>query len=142
VIEHGRQDDHPAPIRISLAKATPVAGETAMKKTIGIVLLVAGLAGIGLGFGYTASSDAQANCERLRSEAVTLLEQATQAGEGTPQAQELVAQAQEKSDWADGDCANAESMRTQGLMISGAGLLVFLVGLVLFLKGRKAPPAA
>ena len=45
-----------------------------MKKTIAIVLLVAGLAGIGLGFGYTASSDAQETCVRLRGEAVTLLE--------------------------------------------------------------------
>jgi Flp pilus assembly protein TadB len=112
-----------------------------MKKTIGMVLLVAGLAGIGLGFAYTASSDAQQECERMRSEAVTLLEQATQAGEGTEESQALVAQAQEKSDWADGDCARADSMRQQGLMISGAGLLVLVIGLVLFLKAKKAPSA-
>src|SRR4249919_1211598 len=111
-----------------------------MKKTIGIVLLVAGLAGVGLGFGYTGSSSAQADCERERGEAVALLEQATAAGEGTPESQELIAKAQEKSDWADGDCAHADSMRQQGYMISGAGLLVLLVGLVLFMKGKKAPP--
>ena len=111
-----------------------------MKKTIGIVLLVAGLAGVGLGFGYTASSSAQADCERERGEAVALLEQATAAGEGTPESQELAAKAQEKSDWADGDCAHADSMRQQGYLISGAGLLVLLVGLVLFMKARKASP--
>jgi hypothetical protein len=113
-----------------------------MSKTIGIVLLVAGLAGIGLGFAYTASSDAGESCTRERQEAVALLEQATQAGEGTPEAQALMAQAQEKSDWADGDCAQADSMRQQGLMISGAGLLVLLVGAVLSFKARKAPPPA
>jgi hypothetical protein len=111
------------------------------KKTIAIVLLVAGLAGVGLGFAYAASSDARGNCLRERQEAVALLEQAQQAGEGTSQAQELKADAQQKSDWADGDCAQADSMQQQGLMISGAGLLVLLVGLVLWVKGRKAPPA-
>jgi hypothetical protein len=125
-----------------LARATPlVAGETVMKKSIGIVLLVAGLAGIGLGFGYTASSDAQETCVRERMEAVQLLEQATQAGEGTTESQELVAKAQEKRDWADGDCAQADKMRQQGYMISGAGLLVLVIGLVLFLKAKKAPSA-
>jgi hypothetical protein len=113
-----------------------------MKKSLGIVLLVAGLVGIGLGFGYTASSDAQATCVSERQEAVALLEQASAAGEGTPQAQELVARAQEKSDWADGDCARADSMREQGYMISGAGLLVLVIGLVVFLKARKAAPPA
>lgn len=114
-----------------------------MKKSLGIVLLIAGLAGIGLGFAYTASSDAPSTCVRERQEAVELLEQASAAGEGTPQAQELMAQAQEKSEWADGDCAQADKMREQGYLISGAGLLVLLVGLVVFLKAKKpAPPAA
>jgi hypothetical protein len=112
-------------------------------KMIGIVLLVAGVIGIGLGFGYTASSDAKADCLRNRQAAVDLLEQATAAGEGTPESQALVEQAQEKSDWADGDCERADSMQQQGLMISGAGLLVLLVGIVLFMKSKKAaPPAA
>jgi F0F1-type ATP synthase membrane subunit c/vacuolar-type H+-ATPase subunit K len=105
-------------------------------------LVVAGLAGVGLGFGYTASSSAQADCERERGEAVALLGQATAAGEGTPESQELTAKAQEKSDWADVDCAHAESMRQQGYLISGAGLLVLVVGLVLFMKAKRAPPAA
>lgn len=112
-------------------------------KKIGIVLFVAGVIGVGLGFGYTASSSAPADCERERGEAVALLDQATAAGEGTPESQELTAKAQEKTDWADGDCAHADSMRQQGYMISGAGLLVLVVGLVLFMKGKKAaPPAA
>ena len=111
-----------------------------MKKAIGIVLLVAGLAGVGLGFGYTASSSAPADCVRERGEAVALLDQATAAGEGTPESQELVAKAKDKSDWADGDCAHADSMRQQGYLISGAGLLVLVVGLVLFMKAKKAPP--
>jgi len=105
---------------------------------LGIVMLVAGLACVGLGFAYTASSDAPATCERERHEAVDLLAQATAAGEGTEKSKALIAKAKEKSDWADGDCVQADSMRSQGYMISGGGLLVLLIGLVLFMKAKKA----
>jgi len=115
-----------------------------MKKVIGIVLLAAGLAGVGLGFAYTASSTSGEDCVRFRKEALDLAEQAVAAGEGSPRAQELMSESTDKSDWADMACSTADDMRQQGLMISGAGLLVLLVGLVLFVKARKAaaPPAA
>ncbi len=109
-----------------------------MKKMLGIVMLLAGLAGVGLGFAYTASSDAPATCEKERREAVDLLTQATAAGDGTEKATELIAKAKEKSDWADADCVRADAMRSQGYMISGGGLLVLAIGLVLFMKAKKA----
>lgn len=109
-----------------------------MKKMLGIVLLATGLAGVGLGFAYPASSGASARCETERREAVDLLAQATAAGEGTAQSQALVAKAKEKSDWADGDCVQADSIRNQGYLISGAGLLVLVIGLVLTMKAKKA----
>jgi hypothetical protein len=113
----------------------------AMKKGIGIVLLVAGLAGVGLGVAYTASSSSGEDCARFRKEALDLADQAVAAGEGTPRSQELMSESTEKTDWADMACNTADGMRRDGLMISGAGLLVLLVGLVLFVKARKAAPS-
>jgi len=107
-------------------------------KKISIALLVVGLAGVGLGFGYAASSDAPQRCEKERADAVHYAEQATQAGEGTAEAQELMAKSQESSDWADGDCAQADKMRHEGWMMSAAGLVLAVIGLLVFRKARKA----
>ena len=109
-----------------------------MKKPLGIVLMVLGLAGVGLGFGYTASSDSGDDCLRFRAEAVAKAEEAMAAGEGTPQAAALMAESEDASTWADGACANADAMRRDGLMISGGGLLLALVGFFIFRKGKAA----
>jgi len=105
-------------------------------KPLGIVLLVAGLAGVALGFGYTASSSAGDDCLRFRGEAVAKAEQAIAAGEGTPESQALMAESEDASTWADGACSNADAMKRDGLLISGGGLLLGLVGFVLFRKGK------
>jgi hypothetical protein len=125
---------------IGVRANAPGEGNT-MKKVIGIVQLVAGLAGVGLGLAYTASSSSGEDCARFRKEALDLADQAVAAGEGTPRSQELMSESTEKTDWADMACNTADGMRRDGLMISGAGLLVLLVGLVLFVKARKAAPS-
>lgn len=113
-----------------------------MNKQIGIVLMVAGLAGVILGFGYTASSSAAEDCERFHQEAIAILERAT-AVEGTPEAQALMEEAEGKSAMAEVTCEHAGVMRRDGLLISGAGLLLAGIGFVLFRKGKAAaPPAA
>ena len=111
-----------------------------MKKPIGIVLMVAGLAGVVMGFGYTASSSAAEDCERFHQEAIAILDRAT-AVEGTPEAQALMEEAQGKSDMADITCEHAGVMRRDGLMISGGGLLLAGIGFFLFRKGKAAAPA-
>ena len=113
-----------------------------MKKPLGIALMVAGLAGIGLGFGYTASSSAAEDCLRFRAEAVAHSEQAVQAGEGSARAQELMAEAESATTWADGACDHADVMRRDGLLISGGGLLLGLIGFFVFRAGKAAAPPA
>jgi hypothetical protein len=110
-----------------------------MKKPIGIVLMVVGLIGVALGFGYTASSSSREECERFHQEALANLERATQV-EGTPQAQELVAEAQTQSELADIACEHADLMRRDGLLISLGGLLLAGIGFFLFRKGKAAAP--
>ena|SRR5690349_11087497 len=113
-----------------------------MKKPVGIVLMVAGLIGVALGFGYTASSSSGEDCERFHQEAIAILDKAT-AVEGTPEAQQLMEDAQSRSDFADIACEHADMMRRDGLMISGAGLLLAAIGFFLFRKAKAAaaPPA-
>jgi hypothetical protein len=112
-----------------------------MKKAIGIVLLVAGLAGVGLGFGYTASSSSREECERFHQEALATLQQATQV-EGTPEEKELMDKAQTSEEFADIACEHADMMRRDGLLISGAGLLLAAIGFVLFRKAKAAAKPA
>jgi hypothetical protein len=114
-----------------------------MKKPIGIVLMAAGLVGVALGFGYTASSSSREDCERFHQEAIANLERATQV-EGTPQAQELVAEAETQSAMADVACEHADLMRRDGVLISFGGLLLAGIGFVLLRYGKAAakPPAA
>ena len=114
-----------------------------MKKTIGIVLMVVGLVGVALGFGYTASSSSAEECERFHQEALAILERAT-AVEGTPEAQELMTEAENQNELAGIACDHADLMRRDGLLISGGGLLLAFIGFLLFRKGKAAatPPPA
>jgi len=115
-----------------------------MKKPVGIVLMVVGLIGVVLGFGYTASSSAREDCERFHQEAIAILERAS-AVEGTPEAQALMDEAQTKSEFADISCEHADLMRRDGLLISLGGLILAGIGFVLFRKGKAAaapPPAS
>jgi hypothetical protein len=107
-------------------------------KKLALALMVLGFVVIGLAGGYYTSSDAPADCLRQRQQAVDFLAQATAAGEGTPESQDLVAKAQEASDWADMDCARADEHRQQCLMIAAAGVLLLVVGFVLKLRAPKA----
>jgi len=107
-------------------------------KKIAIASMVVGVLVIGLGVAWPYQSDSQADCERFRAKAVSLLEEATKA-EGTPRAQELVEEADGESSFADAACERADGFRSQGMMILGAGALLLVVG---FALSRRKPPSA
>jgi hypothetical protein len=107
-------------------------------KKLALALMVLGVIVIGLAGGNYASSDSPSRCISERQAAVDYLSQATAAGEGTPESQELVAKAQESSDWADMTCATADKIEQQSLMIAAGGLLLLVIGVVLKLRAPKA----
>jgi hypothetical protein len=106
---------------------------------LALALMVLGLVVVGLAGGYYASSDSPARCLDERRQAVDFAQQATAAGEGTPEAAELMDKSREASDWADGSCAAADGMKQQSLGIAAAGVLMLVIGLVLKVRGSKAP---
>ena len=110
-------------------------------KALGILLLLAGLAGLLLGGYEYAFNDSSDDCERFRLESIALLDEAIAAGEGTPRADELVAEAETKSMLADLSCEAADGFRTRGMLIMLGGLVAAVVGFVL-MRRRKAPPPA
>jgi hypothetical protein len=106
-------------------------------KKLAIALMMVGVLLAGLGVAWPYQSSAQENCLRSRAKAVALLDEAIQA-KGTPREQELAAEAEGESFFADAECERADGFRTQGYMILGSGLLLLVVGFVL---SRKKPAA-
>ena len=108
-------------------------------KKLAIALMVLGVLVLGLGIAWPYQSSAQADCERFRAKAVSLLEEATKAGEGSPRAQELIEEAEGETSFADSACENADGFRRNGMIIAGTGALLLVIGFVL---SRRKPPAA
>ena len=107
-----------------------------MKKIIAVVLLVVG---IGLGalgvYGYFFGED-NARCQRFRSEAVRLYEQAL-AAEGTPRGAELEQQARVQSAVADSACRNAGQTQQKSMFMGLGGLASIIAAAVLLVMSRK-----
>ena len=103
---------------------------------LGVVVMGVGFLVVGLAVGYYFSSDAQEACVSDRERALALAEQAV-AAEGTPEAEVLMAEAQDRSQWADLECATADSHRQTCLMIGAFGAVVLAVGAVLFARKPK-----
>ena len=107
-----------------------------MKKIIAVVLLVVG---IGLSalfvYGYFFSED-NARCQRFRSEAVALSEQAL-AAEGTPRGTELAQEARIRSGVADTACRNAGQTQQRGMLMGLGGLASIIASVVLLVISRK-----
>lgn len=112
-----------------------------MKKALGILLLVAGIAGIALGGYEFVFDETKDDCLRFREQAIELLDQAIAAGEGTERANELVAEAEGKSAMADSACGYAAEDRQMAIMIMIGGLVAAGVGFVLMRRRRAVPPA-
>jgi hypothetical protein len=93
---------------------------------LGVLVLAGGIA-------WPYQSDSRERCLQESQKAVALADAATKA-EGTPQAQDLMAQSQSESEWADNSCATADEYKTQSLVIAGGGLLLLVVGFVLSRK--------
>ena len=106
-------------------------------KKVAMALMVLGLLVAGLGVAWPYQSSSAEDCLRFRERAVNLLDEAIQA-KGTPREQELIAEAEGESSFADSACERADGFRAQGYMILGAGVLMLLVGFVL---SRKKPAA-
>ena len=106
-------------------------------KQLAIAVMGVGFLVIGLSIGYYRSSDAPARCEADRLQALQFAEQAV-AVEGTPQAQELIDEAQARSEWADMECAHADAHRQTCLMIACGGVVLLAVGAVLAMR-KRAP---
>jgi hypothetical protein len=106
-------------------------------KKIAIVLMVLGVLVAGLGVAWPYQSDAATDCLRFREKAVSLADEAIKA-KGTPREQELIAEIESESSFADSACERAEGFRSTGYMILGAGLLLLVVGFVLSRKKAAA----
>ena len=108
-------------------------------KKLGLILMVLGILVVGLAGGYYKSSGAPQRCLESRQRALDLADKAVAAGEGTPEAQQLMTESQDASGWADIECNTAAAHKNLTVMIAGAGGLLLVIGLVLALRAPKAP---
>lgn len=107
-----------------------------MNKVIAVVLLLAGI-GLGAlgGYEYFFSSD-QERCERFRSRAVELFDQA-RAAEGTPKGAALAEEARSESAVADVACENASQTRQRAMLMGLGGFASIIISVVLLVVSRK-----
>lgn len=108
-------------------------------KKLAIALMVLGVIVVGLAGAAYATSENQKYCEEFRLKAIALLEEAIKV-EGTPREQELMAEAQGRSDAADQMCGYAAETRQQALLLAGGGVLLLVVGFVLSRRKAKVTP--
>jgi len=106
-------------------------------KKLAIALMVLGLVLAGLGLAWPYQSSAGEDCLRFREKAVSLAEEAIKA-KGTPREQELVAEIESETSFADSACERADGFRSTGYMMLGAGVVLLLVGFVLSRKKAAA----
>ncbi len=107
-----------------------------MKKIIAVVLLVVGIGLGALGVYLYFLSEDNARCQRFRSEAVALFEQA-RAAEGTPRGTELAQEARVRNGGADTACRNAGQTRQNGMFAGLGGLASIIASVVLLVISRK-----
>jgi len=107
-----------------------------MKKIIAVVLLVVGIGLGALGVYLYFLSEDNARCQRFRSEAVALFEQAL-AAEGTPRGTELAQEARVRNGVADTACRYAGQTRQNGMFAGLGGLASIIASVVLLVISRK-----
>ncbi len=107
-----------------------------MKKIIAVVLLVVGIGLGALGVYLYFLSEDNARCQRFRSEAVALYEQAL-AAEGTPRGAALAEDGRVKTGVADVACRYASRTRQNGMLTGLGGLASIIASVVLLVISRK-----